>query len=157
MQERDNLIAAIAQGAKFQAISDRLATTVEELQAITVKLEQPLAPPPKVASEEDLNEFLARKLTDIASVLRSDPEQAKQEVQNRIDELWLEPIETEEGPAYRVTGDLRLLATMEDRKVNSFLKTLAHHSHEWTMPVPVVIPGRLPVARLATKETALAA
>ena len=62
-------------------------------------------------TEDQAEEFLIRKLNDVASILRSDPELAKQEAQKRIEQLWLEPIETEEGPAYRVTGDLRLFAS----------------------------------------------
>lgn len=138
--ENSNLAKAVAKGADFEAISGLLAANSNELKIIKAKLEQPAAPPPKVASEEDLNEFLTRKLADIASVIKSNPERAKQEVQNRIEELWLEQVETDAGPAYKVTGDLSLFATPEDRMVDCFLKTLVHHST--SVPISVVVQAR---------------
>lgn len=151
--QRDNLVDAVAGGATYGAIRDRLAATEEELEAIKVKLEQPSGPPPKVASEEDLDEFLARKLADTASVLRSDPVRAKQEVQSRIDDLWLEPIDGDDGPAYRVTGDLRLFASPEDRKVDSFLKKYVHLST--SIPISTTVPAREQKAPALTLKQAM--
>lgn len=152
LQERDNLLNAIASGAKYAFIQERLDATVTELNSIKATLEQPQAPPPKLISERQVDQFLAHKMGDIASVLRSEPEVAKLEVQNRVEELWLEPIETDDGPAYRVTGDLRLFAVLEDRKVDTSLKTLVHLSPCFTVPFSVVVPGRIPAPEPAAPE-----
>ena len=46
IEERNNLIEAIAHGAKYGAVRDRLDATVEELQSIKTALERPSTPPP---------------------------------------------------------------------------------------------------------------
>ena len=74
--------------ADLQAEKAREAKLIEEISNLAIAIAN------GVASEEDLNELLTRKLADIASVLRSDPERAKQEMQNRIDDFWIEPVQS---------------------------------------------------------------
>lgn len=54
-------------------------------------------PPDPNLTEDEIHEFLARKMTDIAAVLSSDRIRAKEEIQKRISKLVLKPAETAGG------------------------------------------------------------
>lgn len=153
VQKRAKMLKAVQDGAPYAFVRDGVDANEAELQSINDALARPSGPPPKLLSEKEVDEFLARKMRDIASVFLSDPELAKQEVQKRIDELWLEPIDTEEGPAYKVTGDLRLFATPEDRMVNSSLKISVLHS--LSIPITTVVLARQRKAPALTLKEAM--
>jgi DNA invertase Pin-like site-specific DNA recombinase len=155
LQQRKNLLKAIGDGARYASVQDVLDPIEQELDSIHGELERPVTSPPRLMSEEEVDEFLAGKMSDLAAVLRGEPEIAKQEIQDRVNELWLEPIDTKEGPAYRVTGDLRLFATPEGRKVDSSMKISAHHSTSPTVPISVIVAARRRKAPALTLKEAM--
>ena len=83
-----------------------------------------------------IRDFLERKTIEIATILASDPVRAKEEVRKRVSKLRLEPIETAEGKAYRITGDIRLFSSPDEGvMVSPSLSKSTHLYSSWTLPI----------------------
>ena len=112
-RQQANLIDAITQYGLTAPFRKRLEAIDRELDRVGELLLTSSASFKSDVTMEELDNFLDSKLSDIASVLKSDPIRAKQEAQNRIKELWMQPIDTPHGPAFRVTGDMLLVSPKE--------------------------------------------
>ncbi len=84
---------------------------------------------------DEISTFLSRKLGDLASVLSSDLELAKHEVQQRITSLVLTPFEENGKRWYEISGDLRLFAREEDVMVKPFSPKLIQHYKDLSLPI----------------------
>jgi site-specific DNA recombinase len=136
-----NLLDAIEKNGMSDRLQARYKLAEKELEDLqrekSILVEPPLAPN---LTEADIREFLERKMTEIADVLASDPVRAKAEIQKRVSKLRLEPTETPEGKAYRVTGDLRLFCPgNEEVMVNPSGSRWIHHYSTWSMPIAETI------------------
>ena len=134
-----------------------------ELTDRHTKLQQQLAalqPPPVTHlpqenyTVEQIHNFITTKLADLASVLSSDPELAKREMQKRITKLVLSPIRTSEGGKfYGVSGDLRLFGDSDEVMLGpSGTKSAKHYAFR-TLPIETRIKTRLPKGRPQGQES----
>jgi site-specific DNA recombinase len=139
--KRENLIDAIEQYGMSGALQARLDKVEASLREIALLLTAPAEEPREIVSEQEIEAFLEQKMTQIASVLASDPERAKLEVQNRVSALYFEPIDTPSGPGFRVAGDLRLFLTPEDVKVGTPFQMSADLYKSAAVPIETVIIG----------------
>ncbi len=141
---RENLLDAIERYGMSDALQARFEKAEADLREIDAVLTSPAEEPQDIASEQEIEEFLKQKMTQIASVLASNPERAKREVQNRISALYFEPVTLPSGPGFKVTGDLRLFLTPEDVKLNTCLKMTSDLYMFAVVPIKAEIPGTIP-------------
>lgn len=126
-------------------LSDRWQTRYQlaQKELEDLKREKAIVVEPVPVAEvnaSEIREFLGRKMTEIADVLASDPIRAKKEIQKRVTKLRLCPIETEEGKAYRVTGDISLFSSGDEGvMVAPSLSKSVHLYSSWTMPISATI------------------
>ena len=60
---------------------------------------------------EEIGAVLDRKMSNLAEVIAGDPFRATQEIQRRVKELRLRPINTTDGLSFEVSFSFRLLAS----------------------------------------------
>ncbi len=134
-------IAHLEDAIEKLGISDRLQARYKlaEKELDDLKREKAIVVEPVPVAEvtaSEIRDFLGRKMTEIAAILASDSVQAKEEVRKRISKLRLEPVETEEGKAYRITGDIRLFSSPEEGvMVSPSLSKSAQLYSSWTLPI----------------------
>ncbi len=119
-----------------------------ELTARYQAFEQQLAalePPPVSVTtlenytQEQIRDFLSKKMADLGGVLGGDPELAKREMQKRIAKLVLTPVETQGIWRYEVSGDLRLFAGPDDIMVNQSSPKLSDHYQAFVLPIQMML------------------
>jgi hypothetical protein len=74
-----------------------------------------------------VREYLSQALENLADVLMSDPIRCKDEIRKRVNALILDPIEFENGPAYRIRGDVRLFGGEEPKMLSGNGSISAKH------------------------------
>lgn len=108
------------------------------------KLKQRLAaiePRPTIAvrqenySREQIESFVAKKLSDLEAVLVSDPERAKWEMKKRVTHLVMNPLVTPEGRFFEVSGDLRLFADPDDVMLDGSVHRSEQHYNSFLLPI----------------------
>lgn len=140
---RDNLYDAIERGGMSDDpnLKDRLAKIKASISEIDQLLAAPADGPQEIVSDEEIESFFEKQMTQIANVLASDPERAKREVQNRVSALYFQPIETPAGPGFQVTGDLRLFSVPEVAKLIHRAPATSELCNSGVLPIKAVVVG----------------
>jgi site-specific DNA recombinase len=108
-KEEENIVDAIAKTGGLPVLFTRLqslSTQREQVTALLAMEDQATTLPPV----EEIEAFLDRKANDLTAVISGDPFRAKQELQKRVKQLRLRPVQTPDGVTFEVTGDVRLFA-----------------------------------------------
>ena len=130
----EDAIEKLGMSDRLQARYKLAEKELEDLKEEKAILVEPVPVAEVTASE--IRDFLERKTIELATILASDPVRAKEEVRKRVFKLRLEPIETEKGKAYRITGDIRLFSSSDEGvMVSPSLSKSTHLYSSWTMPI----------------------
>lgn len=118
--DRKSLVAQIDNITKAIKESGHSRWLLEELRELDAKvshLDEALAalavPPSKNITEDELREFLESATLRFEEILSSEPEVLRNELRRRITSITLMPTVDEQGPLYKVTGDVDLFVTSE--------------------------------------------
>jgi len=144
--ELNRLISNVLDTAVAFGPSPELTARHQGLQQQLAALEPPPVPATTLENytQQQIQDFLSKKMADLGGVLGGDPELAKREVQKRITKLVLTPIETQGIWRYEVSGDLRLFAGPDDVMVNQSSPKLIDHYKGFVLPIkiPLKATGR---------------
>jgi hypothetical protein len=109
-QQGENLIDAIAATKGSVLLCERLSSVEAQIHSIVEMLAAQKQKSVSAPSAVELQVFLDRKLGDLESFIRQNPEVAKQLILRRVSKLILDPMYPSEGPTYEVRGDVGLFA-----------------------------------------------
>jgi site-specific DNA recombinase len=139
--ELNRLISNVLDTAIAFGPSPELTARHQGLQQQLAALEPPPVPATALENytQEQIRDFLSKKMADLAGVLGGDPELAKREMQKRITKLILTPIDTQNGRGFEVSGDLRLFAGPDDVMVNQSSPKLIDHYKAFVLPIKMML------------------
>jgi site-specific DNA recombinase len=122
-----NLAEEVAKHGSDDALRAARRSKGARLEVVKEMLKR-VESPAKLPSEQEVEAFLRRNLSELADVLLGDPRRAKQELQKRITSLTLTPVEIEREAGCEVTGDLTLFTPDERMMLQvSCTRNLEHH------------------------------
>ena len=134
LRERASLskkAANLADAIGEHGLSPVLSTQLSHAESRIAAIDHLLTAKPRYervsTSQEQIREFLSRRMGQLAEVLLGDPEIAKQEISKRIDKLVLTPGSRDGRDVFVVTGDLRLFADDDVMPFNSGEGTVGHY------------------------------
>ena len=111
-REAENIAEAIAANGHRQSptLLARLAVIETQIERVKDRLIQATIPDETPVSLQALKDFVAKKASDLQSILVGEPLLAKDMLRKHITKLVLTPRRTLGGPVFDVSGDVKLFA-----------------------------------------------
>jgi len=111
-REAANIAEAIAANGHRESptLLARLAVTENQIERVKNRLLRATIANETPISLKALKDFVAKKASDLQTILSSDPQLAKDALRKHITKLVLTPRRTLNGPVFDVSGDVKLFA-----------------------------------------------